>query len=60
MNNTNMRPDEGRMFIFGIFRPYTILTDCGVSTIDNQRLNSRVAISAILRRKMADISTQYG
>ena len=55
-----MRPDEGRMFIFGIFRPYTILTDYDVSAIDNQRLNSRVAISAILRRKMADISTQYG
>ena len=56
MNNTNMRPDEGRMFIFGIFRPYTILTDCGVSAIDNQRLNSRVAISAILACKVGHIA----
>ena len=55
MNNTNMRPDEGRMFIFGIFQPYTILTDCDVSTIDNQRLNSRVAISAILACKVGHI-----
>ena len=56
MNNTNMRPDEGRMFIFGIFRPYIILTDFGVSAIDNQRLNSRVAISAILVCKVGHIA----
>ena len=56
MNNTNMRPDEGRMFIFGIFRPYTILTDYNVSAIDNQRLNSRVAISAILVCKVGHIA----
>ena len=55
MNNTNMRPDEGRMFIFGIFRPYIILMDFGVSAIDNQRLNSRVAISAILACKVGHI-----
>ena len=56
MNNTNMRPDEGRMFIFGISQPYTILTDCGVSTIDNQRLNGRVSISAILACKVGHIA----
>ena len=56
MNNTNMRPDEGRMFIFGIFRPYIILMDFGVSAIDNQRLNSRVAISAILVCKVGHIA----
>jgi len=56
MNNTNMRPDEGRMFIFGIFRPYIILMDFGVSAIDNQRLNSRVAISAILACKVGHIA----
>ena len=56
MNNTSMRPDEGRMFIFGIFRPYIILMDFGVSAIDNQRLNSRVAISAILACKVGHIA----
>ena len=56
MNNTNMRPDEGRMFIFGISQPYTILTDCGISAIDNQRLNSCVAISAILACKVGHIA----
>ena len=56
MNNTNMRPDEGRMFIFGISQSYTILTDCGVSTIDNQRLNGRVSISAILACKVGHIA----
>ena len=56
MNNTNMRPDEGRMFIFGIFRSYIILMDFGVSAIDNQRLNSRVAISAILACKVGHIA----
>ena len=56
MDNTSMRPDEGRMFIFGIFRPYIILTDCDVSAIDNQRLNSRVTISAILACKVGHIA----